>query len=190
MSPGSSRGQLSRAESFPLVSCVMATRDRHDYVLQSVRYFERQDYPNRELIILDDGEAGLSNAIPSSDRVRYVRIPRRASIGAKRNRGCELARGSIIAQWDDDDWYSPKRLSTQVAPLIAGEAEITALKAQVFFDLPRWRFWSCLPELHRHIFLEDVLGGTLAYLRTCWEKLGRYPDCSLAEDASFLLQAI
>jgi O-antigen biosynthesis protein len=177
--------------SLPLVSCVMATQGRWDYVQQSVRYFERQGYPNRELVIVADITDGLdSGAIPSSDRVRYERVRPGMSIGAKRNRGCELARGTIIAQWDDDDWYSPTRLSVQVAPLIAREAEISALRDQLFLDLPSWRFWSCRPELHRRMFVEDVLGGTLVYLRSCWGSLARYPDCSLAEDAALLQQAM
>jgi GT2 family glycosyltransferase len=40
----------------PLVSCIMVTRNRPEFVLQSIRYFERQDYANRELIIVDDGD--------------------------------------------------------------------------------------------------------------------------------------
>jgi O-antigen biosynthesis protein len=176
--------------SSPLVSCVMATCNRREYAVQSVGYFERQDYPNKELIVVDDGADDLVSVLPPSDRIRYVRAHAGSSIGAKRNRGCELARGTVVAQWDDDDWYSPQRLSRQVAPLIAGQAEITGLKHQLFFDIKRWRFWSCLPALHRQMFVEDVLGGTLVYLRACWEQLARYPDCSLAEDAAFLRQAV
>lgn len=176
--------------SLPLVTCVMATRDRAEFVLQSIRYFQRQDYPARELIIIDDGRETLEGRLPDDPRIRYVRLSRRQSIGAKRNLGCELARGSIVAQWDDDDWYAPGRLSVQTAPLISGEADISALPAEVFFDLRRWEFWRCTPELHRRLFCEDVTGGTLVYWRRVWEKLARYPDCSLAEDAGFLRQVV
>ncbi len=43
--------------------------------------------------------------------VRYLQLPQRASIGAKRNLACAEARGELIAHWDDDDWYAPARLS-------------------------------------------------------------------------------
>jgi glycosyltransferase involved in cell wall biosynthesis len=174
----------------PLVSCVMATRDRAEFVLQSISYFQRQDYPARELIIIDDGRDNLEDTLPVDSRIRYVRLPQQQSIGAKRNLGCELARGDIIVHWDDDDWYSPERLSAQAAPLLSGGADISGLIAGVFFDLPRWEFWRCTPELHRRLFVEDVHGGTLVYWRRVWEKLARYPDCSLAEDAGFLRQAV
>lgn len=174
----------------PLVTCIMATRDRPDFVLQSIRYFERQDYPARELLILDDGGDDLASQMPRDNRIRYLRLPPGLSIGAKRNRGCELARGTIIAHWDDDDWYASGRLSAQVAPLLTGHAEISALRADVFFDLTRWQFWRCTPDLHRRLFVEDVHGGTLVYFRRCWELLARYPDFSLAEDAAFLQQVV
>ncbi|HYV03005.1 MAG TPA: glycosyltransferase, partial [Blastocatellia bacterium] len=175
--------QVAVEPALPLVSCVMVTRDRADFVLQSIRYFERQDYPSRELIIIDDGRQSLEGVLPNDSRIRYVRLGQKQSIGAKRNLGSEIAHGSIVAHWDDDDWYAPHRLSTQAAPLISGEADITGLKGEVFFDLPRWEFWRCTPELHRRLFVEDVHGGTLVYRREVWERLARYPDCSLAEDA-------
>lgn len=171
----------------PLISCIMPTGNRSDFALQAVRYFQRQDYPTRQLIIVDDDTQDLSNRLPHDPTIRYVRVRPGLSIGAKRNLACELAGGEIIAQWDDDDWYSPRRLSAQVAPLLAGEADITGLEAGVFFELERWAFWQCTPSLHRRLFVSDVHGGTLVFWRRLWEG-GPYPDRSLAEDALFLRQ--
>ncbi len=176
------------AASFPLVSCVMPTADRIDFALQAVRYFERQDYPRRELVVVDDGERALADLLPASTRIRYRRLAARVSIGAKRNLACELAGGEIIAQWDDDDYYAPDRLSKQVAPILAGEAEVTGLEA-IFFDLERWTFWHLGRELHRSMFVGDVHGGTLVFHRRIWGKAARYPHTSLAEDADFLRAA-
>jgi glycosyltransferase involved in cell wall biosynthesis len=174
----------------PLVSCVMATSNRPAFVLQSIRFFQRQDYPNRELLILDDSTGeDLSLHTAGDERIRYFRLPARLSIGAKRNRGCELARGTFIAQWDDDDWYAPGRLAAQVEPLLSGACQISALSADVFFDLPRWQFWRVSEDLHRRMFVGDVHGGTLVYHRSLFDRGVRYPDRSIAEDAWFLWQA-
>jgi glycosyltransferase involved in cell wall biosynthesis len=177
-------------EERPLVTCIMPTRDRADFVRQSVDYFLRQDYPARELLIVDDSRGDLSAQLQPDDRIRYVRLPPGLSIGAKRNRGCELAKGQMIVQWDDDDWYAPSRLSAQLGPLLTGAADITGLRCDLVFDLPNWQFWRLKPELHRRLFVEDVHGGTLAFKRTCWNRLSKYPDCSLAEDAAFLRRAM
>jgi glycosyltransferase involved in cell wall biosynthesis len=128
--------------------------------------------------------------LPDDKRIRYVQMAAGRTIGAKRNYACELAQGEIIAQWDDDDWYAAGRLTAQVAPLLAGKAEISGLMATLFFELSRWRFWSCTPELHKRMFEADVHGGTLVFRRQVWQQLARYPDRSLAEDAYFLRQAL
>jgi len=174
----------------PLVSCIVPTRGRADWLLQSVQYFQRQHYPARELIVVDDGDEDVGQALPADPAIRYHRVGRGTSIGAKRNRACELAAGEIIVQWDDDDWYGADRLSAQVAPIVADRSDVTGLTSDLFFVLPSWQFWTCTSELHRRLFFGDVHGGTLAFRRRVWELLARYPDVSLAEDAAFLRQAL
>jgi len=39
----------------PKISCIMPTYNRREFIPQALKYFERQDYPNKELIIVDDG---------------------------------------------------------------------------------------------------------------------------------------
>jgi hypothetical protein len=173
------------ATSPPLATCVVLTNGRPRFLERSIVYFNRQDYPNRELLILDSGPEDSGARFAGTD-IRYHHLPERHSLGHIRNIGCELARGEIICQWDDDDWYGSSRLSRQTAPLLDGRAEITGFTAELFFDLARWQFWTCTPELHRRIFVGDVSGGTLAYWHWVWERLARYPDVSLAEDAGFL----
>ena len=175
----------------PLVTAIMPTRERPDFALQAIRYFLAQDYPNKELVVLEDGTPSLAGRLPEDPRIRYVAtgMPLR-SIGAMRNEACRLARGGIVAHWDDDDWYGPGRLTRQVAAIRAGEADITALRGSLMLDLAAWRFWRCGPDLHRRLFVRDVHGGTLVYRRRVWEEQAKFPDCSLAEDAMFLDQAV
>jgi glycosyltransferase involved in cell wall biosynthesis len=173
----------------PLVSCIMPTRNRADLVLYAIELFLRQDYEPRELLIVDDGDDDLQARLPDEPAIRYLRSPAGESIGAKRNRACAAARGTFVVQWDDDDWYGPGRLTMQLAPLIAGRAHITALRAPIFFELGEWRFWAVSDALHRRLFVEDVHGGTLAFSRRVWEGLAQYPHTSLAEDATFLVRA-
>ena len=181
---------VDSSASPPLVTCIMPTRDRPAYVRQAIQYFERQSYPERELIILDDGMQPLAGEVPLHPRIRYVRVAPGHSVGAKRNQGCELARGTIIAHWDDDDWYGPDRLRAQVEPLLRKVAEITALRETTFFYVESWEFWNCSPHEHQRLFVGDVHGGTLVFYRHVWERLARYPCVSLAEDAGFLRQAL
>jgi O-antigen biosynthesis protein len=176
--------------STPLVSCIMPTRGRPDFAQQAVRYFQRQDYPNTELVIIEDGPPTLAACLPPDPRIRLIASGARGSIGALRNLACQQARGEIVVQWDDDDWHGPARISRQAAGILDGQADITALRDAVVFDLERWQFWRFSALLHRRMFVRDVHGGTLAFRRWVWERLARYPDRSLAEDAIFLDQAV
>lgn len=175
----------------PLVTATMPTRDRPEFAVQAVRYFLDQDYPNKEMVVLEDGIPTLEGRLSDDPRVRYVATgkPLR-SIGAMRNEACELARGEIVAHWDDDDWYGPERLSRQVEPIRSGDADLTALRDSVMLDLATWRFWRTQPDLHRRIFyIGDVHGATMTYRRRIWEE-AKFPDQSLAEDAIFLQRAL
>ena len=176
-----------------LVSCVMPTADRPRWAAQAIAYFHRQSHSDRELVIVDDGAVDLRvelGELLDHPAITHVRLPARASIGAKRNVGTQRARGEVVVHWDDDDWYGPDRLSRQVAPLLDGSAEISGLRDALWFDVEGWRFRRPTPEAHRQLFVEDLHGGTLAFCRRVWDQGVRYPDLSLAEDAWFVRTAV
>ena len=179
----------TRRPARPLASCIMPTRDRADFVLHAIELLRRQDHDCWELMIVDDGSDGLEARLPPDPRLRYLRSEPGESIGAKRNRAVTAARGDYVVHWDDDDWYAPERLRRQLAPLLAGEADITALRAGTLLDLDGWACWRVTPELHKRLFVEDVHGGTLAYRRSVWETT-HFRTISLAEDAGFLRSAL
>lgn len=171
--------------SHPLVSCVMVTRDRPRFAAQAVAYFLAQDYPNAELVIVEDGTTRLVDSLPRDRRVRIVPAGPHHSIGSLRNTGCAAATGELVILWDDDDWHGPTRISQQVAPLLAGTADITGLTDLDWFEPASWRSWRLGPQLHRTMLRRDVYGGTIAFRRVLWTR-HRFPDRSLAEDADFL----
>jgi predicted O-methyltransferase YrrM len=174
----------------PLVSCLMPTRGRAAFALQAVRYFLAQTYARRELIVVENGSADLADLLPKDPRIRYEAADGWESLGGLRNCACALARGQILAHWDDDDWYGPYRLSRQVAAIRAGRADITALRASIVFDLESWTVWRCGRASHRRLWSMDVAAGTLVFRREVWEELARYPTVSLGEDAAFLAGAV
>jgi glycosyltransferase involved in cell wall biosynthesis len=176
--------------SVPLASCLMPTRERPVFAAQAVEYFLAQDYPNRELVIIEDGPSRLGGRIPDDPRIRLVSTAASRSIGAMRNEACALARGEVLVLWDDDDWHGPGRVSRQVAPLLSGDADVTGLRDLTWLDVHAGRSWQLSPALHRRMLRHDVYGGTLAFRRDVWERLARFPDRSLAEDAYFLDRAI
>lgn len=158
-------------------------------VVRALSYFLRQDYPRKELLIVYDHLGDLPENLTDP---RIVLVPGRPgmSIGAKRNHAVHHAAGALIAQWDDDDWHAPQRLSAQLAPLLAGTADISGLCGTLFLSTAEGQCWQASTDLFARLFVENIHGGTLAYRRSVWEHLARYPDSSLREDADFLQAAI
>jgi hypothetical protein len=168
----------------------MPTADRLQFAALAIRRFLAQDYPCTELVIIDDGGQRLDSRLLSDQRIRYIRLSERTSIGAKRNLGCREARGSILIHWDDDDWHGPQRIRRQIEPLLAGRAEITGLADTLMLDLARLEFWQPSSEAFRRLAFAGVHCGTLAYRRAVSDELTCYPDVSLGEDVGFLRPAL
>jgi glycosyltransferase involved in cell wall biosynthesis len=179
----------SASASLPLVSCIMPTRGRPLFVAQAIRYFQAQDYTHTELLIAHESEADLP-PIPADPRIRIVKTAVGSTIGSKRNAAVAEAEGSIIAQWDDDDWYGTTRLSLQLEPILQNIADVTGLKNTLFLKIQDEQYWQISPQLFRRLFAENVCGGTLVYRRALWNANCRYPAASMREDADFLLAAM
>ena len=120
----------------PLVSCLMVTRGDVRILRHSLDCYLKQDYRNRELIVVS------SNVTPELERflselpdasIRLVRAPPGISLGELRNISVEHAQGVMICQWDDDDLHDPQRITTSVKVLLASNAGA--------FFLSRWLVW-------------------------------------------------
>jgi glycosyltransferase involved in cell wall biosynthesis len=167
----------------PPVSCLMPTLDRRAFVPLAIEGFLGQDYPERELVILDDGDDPVADLIPDDPRVRYERLERRTVLGAKRNLACQATRGEVLLHWDDDDWYAPDRISRQVRALDAAGADVCGVSSLLFYD-PRggaaWRY--AYPERSGRPW---VAGSSLCYRRGFWER-NPFPPIATGEDTRFL----
>ena len=160
----------------------MPTRERRRFVPFALAYFLRQDYARRELIVVDDGDDPVGDLVPDDPRIRYVRLPRRSNVGAKRNLACEAASGEVIVHWDDDDWHAPDRISRQIRALAESGRDVCGTSALRFFDVEGGRAWEYRypDELRRW-----VAGGTLAYRRAFWSA-HRFEEIDVGEDAHFV----
>ncbi|MCC6862847.1 MAG: glycosyltransferase [Bryobacterales bacterium] len=164
------------------VSCIMPTRNRRALAGQAIAYFLRQDYPSRELIIVDDGEDSVADLAPAGLGVRHVRVDGRMTVGAKRNLACRLSSGDLIAHWDDDDWMPERRLSTQVAALAESGADVCGLRELLHYRMTAGEAWLYRP---RETDPPGLAGCTLLYKRSVWAG-NPFPEINAGEDAAFL----
>lgn len=109
----------------PLVTVVIATRNRAAYLARLLRCVQQQDLREFECLVLDDGSSSetidryeeIWRELDSRFRL-HVRAPDDRQPGGPsrmRNRGISLARGKFVAFCDDDDrWVRNDHLSTAV----------------------------------------------------------------------------
>jgi glycosyltransferase involved in cell wall biosynthesis len=124
----------------------MPTYERPQFLGKAIELVQRQDYPNIEIVIVDDGRVSQAEnpamiAALSAANVRYIHLTERRSIGVKRNIAVENARGEIVVHWDDDDYFREHRISAQVAPIIRGEVDMTVLEHHYYYILPTQSFY-------------------------------------------------
>lgn len=105
----------------PIVSILMATRNRADLIGEAIESVRSQSLADWELIVIDDGSpdntAEVMAAWEKKDpRVRYLNIPPAGSIAKVSNAGLRVAKGEFVAILDDDDyWVDRRKLEKQVA---------------------------------------------------------------------------
>ena len=110
------------------VSVICPSYQRHHRHAHVLQMFESQDYPHKDFWLLDDSDAPSPTFKETKDpNVHYVHSGKRTPIGPARNRLIAMSAGSVIAHFDDDDWYSPKYLSSMVGFLTGRNADLVKL---------------------------------------------------------------
>ena len=94
----------------PLFSVVVPTYGRQALLSQALGSVQLQRIEDFECIVVDDGSPEAVE-IPRDPRIRLVRRPDNGGPAAARNTGMDNARGRYITFLDDDDVYTPERLS-------------------------------------------------------------------------------
>lgn len=96
------------------ISCICLTYNRfptRNYLVEeAVHSFLQQDYPDKELLLIND--CPQQKLVFNHPEVVVVNLPKRCrTLGEKYNLAVALSSGDYIAPWDDDDISCPKRLS-------------------------------------------------------------------------------
>jgi GT2 family glycosyltransferase len=92
--------------STPRITVVVCTYNGCATIRECLEGLSRLEYPNTEMIVIDDGSTDGTAQIAREFDVRLVSTENRG-LSAARNLGLELASGEIIAYLDDDAYPDP-----------------------------------------------------------------------------------
>jgi len=171
-----------------IVSVITPTYNRRRFIPYLIQCYTAQTYKkeNMEWIILDDGQDKVDDLFTEAAKkipnIRYIPLDEKLTIGEKRNRLNDEAKGSIIVAMDDDDYYPPERVSHVVARFsnskdiqLAGSSEI-------------YMYYSDVKEIYKlgPYNRNHATNGTMAW-RKSYSNVHRYDDTvTHAEERSFL----
>ena len=101
---------FSQQAGWPSVSVVVCTYNGSRTLRECCEGLQKLEYPNFEVIVVDDGSRDDSAGIAREFGFRVISTPNRGLSNA-RNTGLEAAAGEIVAYLDDDAYPDPQWLS-------------------------------------------------------------------------------
>jgi len=156
-----------------LVSVIIPTYNRADYVVKAMRSAQAQTYPRTQIIVVDDGSCDdTARRVAEMSNVEYY-YQAHCGQGAARNYGLRIAAGEFIASLDSDDLWDADFLSRSVECLeefaldfvftnwvkVRGDQTLPSEwlrdgKWQSYRTDRRGEWWLLTPRQVRKLFLE------------------------------------
>jgi glycosyltransferase involved in cell wall biosynthesis len=103
----------------PLVSILIPAFNAHDWIAETLESAIAQTWPEKEIIVVNDGSTDQTLAIAERFERAGVRIVTQTNQGAAaaRNKAFSLSQGDYIQWLDADDLLAPDKVARQVAVL-------------------------------------------------------------------------
>ncbi|MNO30723.1 GalNAc(5)-diNAcBac-PP-undecaprenol beta-1,3-glucosyltransferase [compost metagenome] len=126
--------------TLPKVSVIITTYNRKDFLHQAVQSILRQDYPHKEITVIDDcssdGTAELmSRSFGDDPRVIFMQNETNQGPGNNRRKALEAhGDGEYILFLDDDDYLIDRSYFSQAVQFHQQHPEIAFVAANVFLE--------------------------------------------------------
>lgn len=146
-----------------MVSIVITTRNRARLLERALTSALSQVYASIEVVVVDDASGDETRDVVARYMLRhvnlvYIRLATPSGANAARNAGIRVARGALIAGLDDDDEFTPDRVSCLIGALKPHYAMVTSRNIQVLPNGRRCNFY--LPWAGRRVMCyENVVGN-------------------------------
>lgn len=171
----------------PVISVIIPTYNRAQWLQQSISSALEQTYGNIEIIVIDDGSTDNTKELLAnlkSHGIRYIGHSTNRGAAASRNTGIRAARGEFIAFLDDDDEWLPSKLKKQLDKFSTSSATVGVVYTGSSLVSVRSgktiHSFSCPhSQDHREVdFLRTVTFSTSVPLirKSCFRKAGLFDE--------------
>ncbi|WP_068783797.1 glycosyltransferase [Paenibacillus phocaensis] len=188
----------SLPKSHQLVTVIIPTYNRKEYIAETVQSVLHQTHKNIEIIVVDDGslESPKDELFPYLDHIKYV-YKENGGKSSALNEAIHYANGEFIWVFDDDDIALPLKLELQLKRFVANpdlgmvhsrSVDFNDINGQVIrvHDLSPINNKLDFRLLMRGCF---VHGPTVIFRKSCLDQLGGWdPQLVRAQDYDFWLR--
>jgi glycosyltransferase involved in cell wall biosynthesis len=108
-----------------LVSVIIPTYNRFKYLLNAIESIKNQTYENIEIIVVNDKSTQEEYYTHNFEGCKVIHLEKNskeilgfACAGYVRNQGIKVASGDYICFLDDDDYFLPHKIQTQIETMI------------------------------------------------------------------------
>lgn len=178
----------------PLVSVVVPVYNMESFLPETLDSILASDYPNFEVIVVDDGskDASYRVACDYAKKDRRVRAYTQPNGGAcaARNQAVRLAEGEFILPVDADNLIESTLIADSVKEIVKDPSvKVVAPRADFFGE--RTGEWK-LPPFSLHLLARKNIMDTCAlYRKKEWERVGGYCETIIArEDWEFWIAVL
>lgn len=126
------------SSNWPLVSVYIVNRNYGRYLKQAIGSAMAQDYPNVELIVVDDASDDCSAEVLAEfnddPRLRILRMTENRGLTACCNAALRVATGDFVMRLDADDYLESSACAMMAAALVAEPAAVLVFPDYIEVD--------------------------------------------------------
>ncbi len=182
----------------PLVSILMLTYNRANFISEAIESVVNQTYKNWELIIIDDGSNDDTSKIIAGlqdERIKYIHHKNNLGLITRRIESIKYINGQYTAILDSDDiWISPNKIAEQVEYMeINPNCSLLGTFIKIIdattTDTGKNQYQTEDISIRKHILIRNQFAHSSILMRTSTLTLtSGYRNTTLAEDYELFLQ--
>ena len=170
---------FSRNEDWPRISVVLCSYNGSATIKDTLTHLQELDYPDYEVIVVNDGSTDATEAIANQYDVRLISVDN-GGLSKARNLGMQAASGEIVAYIDDDAYPDPHWLRYLAYTFKTGNhAGAGGPNIQPQGDGPIAECVANAPGGPIHVLVSDqeaehIPGCNMAFRKSCLEAIGGF----------------
>ena len=164
------------------------------YIEQAIDSAQRQTWPEKEVIVVDDGSNELTKAKLKSleSKIDILISQENKGVSAARNKGIKSASGEYILVLDSDDYFEPE-FCKKAVEIFEQDIEVKLITSYSnWFNENSNRIFKPSGGAVEKILLNNVAMGSSMFRKRDWEEAGRYDEKMLQgyEDWEFYIRLL